>query len=318
MAKNKNMHKAKKNKNDEFYTMLTDIEKEVHQYKDHFKDKVIYLNCDDPEWSNFFRFFASNFEYFELKKLISTHYRDDAPTYKLVLEHALTPKTDGTFEEDIEEFKHPLKQNGDFRSPECIELLKESDIVVTNPPFSLFREYVTQLIEHNKKFLIIGNKNAVNYLLPYFRENLMWLGMTSPEYFMTPDLDGQNVKTDKLKGLTRWFTNLQNTRRSDRITMYKEYNEEEYPKFNNYDAINVDKVTDIPVDYNGYMGVPVTFLDKYNPRQFEIIGITYSTDKHPLIESIRTDEKRRHVGIINGKEKYPRVIIRRRRDTSED
>ena len=313
MAKNKNLNKAKRNKNDEFYTMLTDIEKEVHQYKDHFKDKVVYLNCDDPEWSNFFRFFASNFEWFELRKLISTHYRDDAPTYKLVLEHALTPKIDGTFEEDINQFKTPLTQNGDFRSPECIELLEEADIVVTNPPFSLFREYIAQLMEYEKKFLIIGNKNAVNYLLPYFRENLIWLGMTSPDSFMTPNENGEVVETKSIAGLTRWFTNLDNRKRNERLTLYKEYTPEEFPKYDNYDAINVNKVTDIPVDYDEYMGVPITFLDKYNPNQFEIIGITYSTDKDPRIESVRTDDKKRHVGIINGKEKYPRVIIKRRR-----
>lgn len=298
MAKNKNMHEAKINKNDEFYTMLTDIEKEVHQYKDHFKDKVVYLNCDDPEWSNFFRFFASNFDWFELKKLISTHYRDDAPTYKLVLEHALTPKTDGTFEEDINQFKTPLTQNGDFRSPECIELLEEADIVVTNPPFSLFREYIGQLIEYDKQFLVIGNMNALTYkeIFPLIKDNKIWLGINSVKEFLIPNGEIQKF------GNIFWFTNLQHAKRNEKLFLFRNYTPEKYPKYDNYDAINVNKVVDIPMDYDGEMGVPITFIDKYNPEQFEILGLT-GVD-------ISLEKGRPYV---NGNRLYARVVIKRKK-----
>ena len=289
-AKNKNLNEAKKNKNDEFYTRLTDIEKEVHRYKDQLKDKVVYLNCDEPEWSNFFRFFASNFAFFELRKLIATHYRDDAPSYKLELTQALTQKTYGTFEEDKEQFKTPLAQNGDFRSPECVELLKEADVVVTNPPFSLFREYIAQLIEYDKKFLVIGNQNAITYkeIFPLIKDNRVWLGVStngSNRWFRVPkdypiQEKASNYKYDDEGNLylfvngIQWFTNLQHTKRNEKLILFRNYTPEVYPKYDNYDAINVNKVVDIPMDYDGVMGVPITFLDKFNPEQFEILGMT--------------------------------------------
>lgn len=320
MAKNKNMHEAKKNKNDEFYTRLTDIEKEVHRYKDQLKDKVVYLNCDDPEWSNFFRFFASNFAFFELRKLIATHYRDDAPSYKLELAHALTPKTDGTFEEDIEQFKTPLTQNGDFRSPECVELLEESDIVITNPPFSLFREYIAQLIEYNKKFLVLGNPNALTYkeIFPLVKENKMWTGyksMGTDIYFDIPEEFKSELLRERKEGSAYkiidgfvygraqaiWFTNLNTTKRLEEQILYRKYKPKEYPKYDNYDAINVDRVSDIPEDYYGTMGVPITFLGKYNPEQFEILGLT-GVD-------ISLEKGRPY---INGNRLYARVVIKRK------
>ena len=313
MAKNKNLNEAKKNKNDEFYTQLTDIEKEVKHYREHFKDKIVYMNCDDPEWSNFFRFFASQFEFLGLKKLISTHYRDDALSYKLELTHKLTPKTDGTFEEDINQFKTPLTQNGDFRSPECIELLEEADIVVTNPPFSLFREYVAQLMEYEKKFLIIGNINAITYkeISPLIKDNRVWLGVSissGDREFRVPDdyplnaagnrVDENGNKYIRVKGV-RWFTNLPNAKRNERLTLYKKYTPEEFPKYDNYDAINVNKVADIPVDYDGAMGVPITFIDKYNPNQFEIIKSRKGDDDKDFN--------------VKGKRPYFRIIIKRRK-----
>ena len=307
------MNEAKKNKNDEFYTQLTDIEKEVKHYREHFKDKIVYMNCDDPEWSNFFRFFASQFEFLGLKKLISTHYRDDALSYKLELTHKLTPKTDGTFEEDINQFKTPLTQNGDFRSPECIELLEEADIVVTNPPFSLFREYVAQLMEYEKKFLIIGNINAITYkeISPLIKDNRVWLGVSissGDREFRVPDdyplnaagnrVDENGNKYIRVKGV-RWFTNLPNAKRNERLTLYKKYTPEEFPKYDNYDAINVNKVADIPVDYDGAMGVPITFIDKYNPNQFEIIKSRKGDDDKDFN--------------VKGKRPYFRIIIKRRK-----
>ena len=251
---------------------------------------MVYLNCDDPEWSNFFRFFAINFEYFELRKLITTHYRDDAPSYKLELTRALTPKTDGTFEEDIESFKTPLTQNGDFRSPECVELLEEADVVVTNPPFSLFREYIAQLIEYNKKFLVLGNPNALTYkeIFPLIKENKMRTGyksMGTDMYFDIPVEFKSELLRERKEGSAYkiidgvvygraqaiWLTNLNTTKRLEEQILYRKYKPEDYPKYDNYDAINVNKVSDIPEDYYGYMGVPITFIDKYNPNQFEII-----------------------------------------------
>lgn len=300
MAGNKNLHQAKDAKNDEFYTQLSDIEKELKHYKHHFKDKIVFCNCDDPEWSNFYLFFKLNFDNYQLKRVITTHFEREKPSYKLELLRDEEGK--------MIEKKSPLSQNGDFRSPECIELLKECDIVVTNPPFSLFREYITILMESKKKFLVIGNKNAINYLCPDIKVGNLWIGYNSPSEFNTPE-----GSTKKVNGLTRWFTNLDIEKRHEKLILYKTYNPQENPKFDNYDAINVDKVNEIPCDYDGVMGVPITFLDKYNPEQFRIIGITYSKDKNPDIEKIRTDNKRRHVGIINGTEKYPRVLIKKMR-----
>ena len=261
---NERLKKAKKVKNDEFYTQLTDVSEELRHYKKHFKGKTVFCNCDDPTWSAFWKYFHLNFEVLGLKKLISTHYDKDEPTYKMVYE--------GGDDNNIEVGeKTPLQGNGDFRNQECVDLLKESDIVVTNPPFSLFREYIAQLIEYDKEFLIIGNKNSVSYkeIFPLLKNNKIWLGYNSPAEFNTPE-----GVTKKINGLSRWFTNLDIKKRHEKLIkeLYKQYSPNEYPQYDNYDAINVNKVADIPFDYDGVMGVPISFLDKYNPNQFEIIG----------------------------------------------
>lgn len=260
-ASNGNLHKAKQTKNDEFYTQLTDIEKELMHYKEHFKDKIVYCNCDDPEWSNFWKYFHLNFAHLGLKKLIATFYHIGTSVYKM----EYTGGDDNNISAGV---KIPLTGNGDFRSEECVETLKESDIVVSNCPFSLFREYVAQLMRYEKKFLIIGNKNAITYkeFFPLLKDNKVWIGYNSPSEFNTPD-----GITQKVNGLCRWFTNLDIQKRHEKLPLWKNYTPEEYPKYDNYDAINVDKVTDIPCDYDGIMGVPITFLDKYNPEQFEVV-----------------------------------------------
>lgn len=281
-----NMKKANKNKADEFYTMLTDIEKELKYYEAEFKDKVVYCNCDDPVESNFFKYFQNNFYRLGLKKLICTHYEYNKPqSYKLEIERIESKIGQISF--IPKEVKTPLKENGDFRSEECIELLKESDIVVTNPPFSLWREYIRQLFEYNKKFLIIGNQNAITYreVFPLLKDDKMWLGITmngSNRYFRVPEDYPLTETTGKIengikyafvKGV-RWFTNLDYKQRHDKIILYKKFNPIDYPKYDNYDAIEVGRVTNIPIDYDGIMGVPITFLGNYNPEQFEILGIT--------------------------------------------
>lgn len=278
MTGNKNLHAANKAKNDEFYTCLTDIEKELKHYREHFNNKTIFCNCDDPEYSNFWRYFSLNFDHLNLKRLISTHYETEKSSYMQEIYRD---------ENGVHKERKPLQQNGDFRSPESIALLHEADIVVTNPPFSLFREYVAQLIEYDKKFLIIGNVNAITYkeIFPLIRCNRLWLGpsiSSGDRQFYVPDnypLNASNCGIDKdgrkfirVKGV-RWFTNLSHQKRNESIILYKTYNPDDYPKYDNYNAINVDKVTDIPCDYDGVMGVPITFLDKYNPEQFEIIGL---------------------------------------------
>ena len=265
---NANLHKAKDAKNDEFYTQLTDVSKEMMHYKKHFKDKIVFCNCDDPTWSAFWKYFHLNFAELGLKKLISTHYDREEATYKMEYE--------GGDDNDIEAgVKTPLEGNGDFRNKECLDLLDECDIVVTNPPFSLFREYMACLMEHNKKFLIIGNKNSITYkeFFPLLKENKVWIGYESPSEFDTP-----NGLSKKVQGLCRWFTNLDIKKRHEKLILWKHYTPEEYPKYDNYDAINVDKVSEIPCDYDGVMGVPITFLDKYNPEQFEIIELGNSRD----------------------------------------
>lgn len=275
--KNNNLHKAKDAKNDEFYTQLTDVSKEMVHYKNHFKDKIVLCNCDDPTWSAFWKYFHLNFEELGLKKLISTHYDQENSTYKTEYE--------GGNDNDIEVgIKTYLEGNGDFRNQECIELLKKSDIVVTNPPFSLFREYVAQLVKYKKSFLIIGNQNAITYkeIFPLIRNDEMWIGVNNgdmafkvPSYYEEratrywQDTTGQKWRS---MGNICWFTNLDVAYRHEKLILWKTYNENEYPKYDNYDAINVDKVANIPIDYNGVMGVPITFLNKYNPEQFEIVS----------------------------------------------
>lgn len=290
---NKNLKTANRQKNDEFYTQLSDIEKELGNYKEHLKNKIVFCNCDDPEESHFWNYFCLNFEYLGLKKLISTHYEKEKPSYKLEIVKDIN--CDGKIN-CLDTIKTPLKQNGDFRSPECIEILKEADVVVTNPPFSLFREYLTQLFDYKKKFIIIGNLNAITYKETFklIKENKIWLGHSIhsgdrefrvPEYYPLNSagnrIDEKGNKYIRVKGV-RWFTNLDYKERHEDLILYKNYygHEEEYPKYDNYNAINVDVTKDIPVDYAGLIGVPITFLDKYNPDQFELIalGIVGSID----------------------------------------
>lgn len=263
LSVNANLCKAKGAKNDEFYTQLTDVSKELMHYKEHFKGKVVYCNCDDPTWSAFWKYFHLNFSVLGLKKLISTHYDKIEPTYQMIYE--------GGNDNDIEVgVKIPLEGNGDFRNQECLDLLDESDVVVTNPPFSLFREYVAVLMKHNKKFLIIGNKNAITYkeFFPLLKTNMVWLGYNAVHEFAQPD------GSFKKFGNIGWFTNLDIAKRHEKLILWKNYNSTECPTYDNYNAINIDKVDNIPVDYDGVMGVPITFLDKYNPDQFEIIDLS--------------------------------------------
>ena len=274
MAKNANLSNAKKAKNDEFYTRLADIEKELNEYDPKvFKDKVIFCNCDDPTSSNFWVFFHMNFNRLGLKKLITTHYNmDSSPSYAMEYS-SKDPKDDIDFDKGN---KIPLKGNGDFRSDECIDLLKQSDMVVTNPPFSLAREYVAELEKYDKKFIIIGDLNWITYkeIFPLIKDNRLWLGYTKVKEFKQPD------GTYKKFGNKLWFTNIDTKKRHHKLeTVYrwrkrKEKYPDLYPKYDNYDAIEVGKVLQIPLDYDGVMGVPITFLDKYNPDQFEILGLS--------------------------------------------
>ena len=316
---------AKKSKNDEFYTQLSDIERELKHYKNHFKNKVVLCNCDDPRVSNFFHFFSYNFERFGLKKLIATCYknqeRDLFSTNKsesaIYLEY--TGDKNGNNIPDPDEIGiKQLKGDGDFRSKECIELLKQADIVVTNPPFSLFREYVEQLIDYDKKFLIIGNINAISYkeIFKIIKENKAWLGVNMGRGisgFIVPqhyELYGSEARIDE--GGNRivatnnclWLTNLDTPKRHEEIILYKNYTPEEFPHYDNYDAINVDKTKEIPMDYKGAMGVPITFLDKFNPDQFEIIGQMATT---------KIDEFNFGYPYVNGAKIYARILIKNKK-----
>lgn len=347
---NRALHAAAIARADEFYTQMSDIAVELKHYKKHFADKVVLCNCDDPFESNFFKFFALNFNAWGLKKLICTCYDGSAvagtelslfdepePTnkrpYKVELTEVRDINEDGATDlldiKEILKLNPPtlLKGNGDFRSKECVELLKEADIVVTNPPFSLFREYVAQLIEYNKKFLILGNQNAITYkeIFPLIRDNKMWLGCKAgdmafavPEYYEPRAtrfwVDERGQKWRSLGNIC-WYTNLDHKKRHDEIDLYKQYNPDEYPKYDNYNAIEVSKVADIPIDYKGWMGVPITFLDKYNPDQFEIYG---STSLQNADNQIVIGGGQSVAGLLNnpkdtkvaGKSKYARIIVR--------
>ncbi len=281
MTNRSNLTQAKSNKNDEFYTQLIDIENELKHYKDHFKDKVVYCNADDPRVSNFFHYFSYNFEYLGLKKLITTCYQNQE--MDLFSMHDRENAIALIYEGEKDNGRVPtvenigvieLKGDGDFRSPEAIEFLKEADIVVTNPPFSLFREYVAQLVEYKKDFLIIGNFNSVTYkeVFPLIKEDKIWTGV-SPRSMKFETPEGE-IKTVNAK----WFTNLDIKKRHEEMILYKKYNDDDYPEFDNCNAINVDKTNEIPMDYEGVMGVPITFLESYNPKQFEIVGITKTWD----------------------------------------
>ena len=304
---NANLRKASRNKKDEFYTQLSDIEDELQHYQHHFKDKIIFMNADDPAESNFWRYFYLNFNNFGLKKIISTHYDPEEPTYKM--------EYNGTSEPTITN----LEQNGDFRSPEVIELLKESDIVVTNPPFSLFREYIAQLIKYNKDFVIMGNNNAITYkdIFPLIKKEKIWLGHNAnktmefriPDDYKTWDrVDDDGNKYCKVPAIS-WFTSLEIPRLYDKLILFKEYNEEDYPTYDNYDAINIDRVANIPVDYKGYMGVPITYLTKHNPDQFELLGIMNTGEENKGIRYLNTPHGR---PVVDGVEKYLRILIKRK------
>lgn len=316
---------AKAAKKDEFYTQLTDIEKELAHYKEHFKDKVVLCNCDDPRVSNFFKYFTLNFEYLGLKRVIATCYKSQSVDLfsSHDCEQAVYQVYDGernanNMPDENEIAVKPLKGDGDFRSQECIELLKQADIIVTNPPFSLFREYVAQLIKYEKKFLIIGNKNALTYkeLFPLIKQNLIWTGYRgfSGGMWFLSDYEGKTEKfIDGQKIInvpSIWFTNLDIKKRHENLILYKRYSADEYPKYDNYNAINVDKTSDIPYDYDGIMGVPITFLDKYNPEQFEIIDARDCTDIDRL-KNKSTYLVKDKDSAINGKATYARILIRK-------
>ena len=287
---NDNLKQAKRNKKDEFYTQLCDIENELKHYKSFLKGKTVLCNCDDPRVSNFFHYFSYSFEHLGLKKLITTCYKNknmdlfsqNDSEQAVCLEYYGDKNSNRV--PDIEEIGvKSLKGDGDFRSDECIELLKEADVVITNPPFSLFREYVEQLIKYNKKFLIIGHQNAITYreIFKLIKENKIWLGYGfkgGAGHFINPYYEDYATAGDHKEGMIRvsgvvWYTNIETTKRHEDLDLYKKYTPEEYPHYENYNAINVDKTSDIPMDYDGVMGVPITFLDKYSPDQFEIVDL---------------------------------------------
>ena len=305
MPNNTNLNIAKSAKNDEFYTRIEDIEKELKYYKDFFKGKVVYCNCDRADGenrSNFFVYFVENFKEFGLKRLICTSYNKGGKG-RLCIYNGNT-----NLNNIID-----MDGDGDFRSEECIKWLEKCDVVVTNPPFSLFRDFVAQLVKYGKKFLIIGNMNAITYkeIFPLIKDNKIWLGVNGVNkdwYFHITDECKEHVVKEKKEGsawkmvngevmgrlaIICWFTNIEHSKLNLPLDLYKKYNPKDYPKYDNYNAINVDKVTDIPMDYDGVMGVPITFLDKYCPTQFEIVGI-------PL-KSLT----------INGKKVYKRIMIRK-------
>lgn len=354
MAGNSNLHDSSKNKQDEFYTQLSLIESELKHYTAYFKGKTVLCNCDDPFESNFFKYFAMNFNSLGLKKLITTCYATSpilytqlsvfgetkvigqAPKtkkpYKVTITDVSDLNGDGRVDlADVELLCRSksntlslLEGDGDFRSPECVELLNQADIVVTNPPFSLFREYMAQLIEAEKQFLIIGNQNNVCYseIFPLIRDNKVWLGYNNGHFwFKVPD-SYEEKKTDfkidetgqkwRRMGNICWFTNLDIDKRHDDIPLFRHYSPEAYPTYENYAAIEVSKTMDIPCDYYDVMGVPITFMQYYNPKQFVIIGQTHSSDLSEQTECLRTDSKHKHRGIIGGKEKYARILIQRK------
>ncbi|MBN1175785.1 adenine-specific methyltransferase EcoRI family protein [Candidatus Woesearchaeota archaeon] len=322
---NKTLNKASKSKNDDFYTQLTDIEKELKHYKQHFKNKIVLCNCDDPRISNFFHYFSYNFEQLGLKKLITTCYKNqqrdlfslNKSEKAIYLEYTGDKNKNNVPDPKEIGIKH-FKGDGDFRSKECIELLKQADIVVTNPPFSLFREYVEQLIKYHKKFLILAQQNVISYkeIFRLIKENKAWLGVDNngTKWFQVPD--NYEITTESRKkiengkkffsmGSIVWFTNLDIKKRHQDLIPYKIYkgHEDEYPKYDNYDAINVNKVSDIPKDYKGVMGVPVTFLDKHNSEEFEIVGQMVTT---------KVDEFNYGYPYINGKKIYARILIKKK------
>lgn len=323
-SKNSNLQRARRAKNDEFYTRIEDVEAELWHYRDHFRGKTVYLNCDNPRWSAFWWYFCLQFGELGLERLIATHYTGvtdpGQPSFKIEAIRGRDDTTgDGIKYVDPETggVQTALEGDGDFRSDECVELLEQSDIVVTNPPFSLFREYVAQLVAHEKKFVILGNMNAITYkeVWPLVQQGKLWFGpsiSSGDRPFGVPDaypleaagcwIDDEGQKWIRVKGV-RWFTNLDHAKRHEELPLWKRYTPEEYPKYDNYDAINVNKVKEIPQDYDGEIGVPITFLDKWNPDQFEILGLANSA---------------RHLGpiawrtVVRGKKIYNRILVRRK------
>jgi hypothetical protein len=324
---NLNLRKASTAKKDEFYTQLSDIENELRHYKDHFRDKVVYCNCDDPRVSNFFHYFSYNFEHLGLKKLIATCYKNqDADLFStneseqaVYLEY--TGDKNGNSVPDANEIGvKPLQGDGDFRSPESIELLKEADIVVTNPPFSLFREYVAQLIEYNKKFIIVGHQNAITYkdIFRLIKDDKLWLGYGfngGAGHFINTQYEDYAAASNHKDGMIRvsgvtWFTNLEIKKRYEDLILYKEYNENDYPKYDNYDGINVDLTKDIPLNYEGNIGVPITFLNKYNPEQFEIID---GLNRYSILDGPTDETRGKYLSQVNGKPIYVRIVIKHKK-----
>ena len=311
--KNQNLQNARKAKDDCFYTQIGDIENELKHYKTHFENKIIFCNCDDPEYSNFWKYFYLNFNHLKLKKLISTHFKTDSPTYKMEYTGIGEPVVT------------PLSQNGDFRSPECIELLKESDIICTNPPFSLFREYIAQLMKYHKKFLIIGNQNAATYkeVFPLIQTNEIWMGCNYGDMAFKVPSDSEPRETRfwiddsgqkwRSMGNICWFTNLDVPKRHENMILFKHYCPNDYDSFINCSGINVDKISEIPSDYDGVMGVPLTFISNYNPNQFEILGISSNFKK------VSSEVKAGAAYIIRNdkiKRLYTRIIIKKKTCTS--
>ena len=362
---NKALSAANKAKKDEFYTQLPDIENELKHYKKHFKGKTVLCNCDDPYESNFFKYFAMNFNVLGLQKLICTCYagspviytqlnifgeeeevnrETDRKPYKIEITEVKDLNEDGAIDlTDVELLLKSvngkpklLKGNGDFRSEECIKLLKQADIVVTNPPFSLFREYVAQLMEYNKRFVIIGNQNAITYkeIFPLLKDNKMWLGYGfkgNVGFFINTKYEDYAKSGEHRDGMIRvsgvmWYTNLDIDKRHEKYIPYKIYSPEEYPKYDNYDAIEVSKSSDIPMNYDGVMGVPITFMDKFNPEQFEIVGMCENMDLYKLKTRVYTAQECHDryfelfgkkgnydlnaAGVVNGKKVYQRILLK--------
>lgn len=344
--RNEDLRKANKAKKDEFYTQLSDIEKELNNYRKEFFGKVVFCNCDDPYESNFFKYFAMNFNFLGLKKLIATCYATSSvaytqlslfdveglkisknstnKAYKIEITEVSDNNEDGAIDLSDVEYLIKNKKNtltllkgdGDFRSDECVKLLKESDIVVTNPPFSLFREYVAQLIEYDKQFIIMGNTNALSYkeVFKLFKEDNIRTGYTNFNvgmYFFVPDDTEKYHKIVDGKKMVRvatscWFTNLPVKKHNEKLILYELYSKDNYPKYENFDAINVDSYTKIPKDYDGYMGVPITFLDKYNPNQFKLLGLGISTSGLEIgVKPYKPEHKKyrkeiQHKGAVDG------------------
>ncbi|NBY35029.1 MAG: modification methylase [Alphaproteobacteria bacterium] len=343
---NSKLHKAKSSKKDEFYTQLSDIERELRHYKKHFEGKIVYCNCDDPRVSKFFHYFSYNFKQLALKTLITTCYKNQNMDLfsrhnsekAIYLNYKGTQSSDNIPDTDDIKVNY-LDGDGDFRSQESINLLKQADIIVTNPPFSLFREYISQLIEYDKKFIIIGHQNAIGYkeIFKLIKDNKIWLGYGfkgGAAHFINKHYEDYATASDHKEGMIRvsgvvWYTNLDTAKRHEDLILYKKYTPDEYPKYENFDAINVNKTKDIPMDYDGYMGVPITFINQYNPDQFEILGLGIASSGIAIgVQPYKPEHKsyRQFVekkGVVDGdlymmdngivKVPYSRILIKNKR-----